>query len=586
MTLRIKSHKPLKQELPAENLARLGEKFAKLRRAFVSAPYNGDSSKVMYSGSPLFSDFYMVYLAQKYKNRCTEKFMENSTNPDEFLKKTPLSDFLYSNVKTPKPNAVELAAESLLKCIRQPGNTFVIPFVFSATSSFIGHANLLVFRKNFNTLEHFEPHGQYMGQYDTEPHSVNLRNRIEILLAKVNESLAAADKIKYITPADTCPSAIGPQAHQESAGVANNTVDSGLCVMWSMFIAVLALENPGLPTQQIVDELLDYSAAVGHGTYPKPYVPVKQNTRLEELEFFKTMGNQATGRVLREIIVGFIISIQKELDHFVRLITLKSEFHDIKTMEQFVDRFNRGGISTQLKLSILTNFFILKHGSELVIDKLINDIPVETEPAKFSSIAEYKAHIEANIVEAKRRIAEIEPQYTQRMNELEELRSEHDKLKKSFFEKIRRTMKRDDKSNKYRQFKAKYKEMIPLGIMLQSLRLTINANEDILDTIEDKPERLKNSPVFIPKPLIPVPPLPPLPPVENAVIVPPPTTKGKPGPKPKLPNSKTKKSDEPKPRKTPTKKAPIKPAEQAPKPNTTRTTKKSNKEQLTEEDRK
>ena len=185
----------------------------------------------------------------------------------------------------------------------------------------------------------------------------------------------------------------------------------------------------------------------------------------------------------------------------------------------------------------------------MVINKIINDIPVETDPARFSSIAEYKAHIEANIVEAKRRIAEIEPRYTALINELEEIRPEHDKLKKSFFEKIRRTRKVDDKSNKYRQFKDKYKEMLPLGLILQSLRLTINANEDILDTIEDKPESLKNSPIIIP------------PPEENAAQIPEETkSKGKPGPKPKSVNSKTKK-----------------PAED----HATRVTKKSNKPQLT-----
>lgn len=55
-------------------------------------------------------------------------------------------------------------AEQLASCIKRDPNSIVIPLYLKRPNG--GHANVLIYRRNGNVLEHFEPHGKKYSMND------------------------------------------------------------------------------------------------------------------------------------------------------------------------------------------------------------------------------------------------------------------------------------------------------------------------------------------------------------------------------------------------------------------------------------
>ncbi len=109
------------------------------------------------------------------------------------------------------------------------------------------HANFLIYDKNRNEIERFEPHGS---------HTPNIFSpeRLDTHLAKYFKDRYG---ITYIKPLDFCP-LVGPQKIQEfEAGLEKIKGERrGFCQYWSFWYANIRLENPNLERQDVIRRAL------------------------------------------------------------------------------------------------------------------------------------------------------------------------------------------------------------------------------------------------------------------------------------------------------------------------------------------
>jgi hypothetical protein len=484
---KFKQYPVLNQKIPDQNLAKLRNKVEFFQNKFLK-DYNGDASKIIYKTTPVLTGLAYLYLVQKYKNTC---FISNFTMTKEI---NALNSYFMNLYFTPigKNRLLNKSAEQIFRCIKNAKDLFVIPI------SIPGHANLLIYRKKENVIEHFEPHGQYYNLDKFNQLSIDIRYKMNEIIKKINilnkNDHVFDTEITYIPPSDICPSLIGLQTYQSVIEVNNKDINEGLCQMWSIMIAELVLENPNLSTKQIISELLDYGKAVSHKTYPKPYEDTKVAIPGENASIFEKIAydshqhslvenidkDKTTGISFSNIIFGFTIYLKEQLDDYIKLIFLKYD-KNIQTLDDFIIKYSSGNMSTQLKLLMIFTYFMLKNPREM--DNLLNEIPNNLNNVE--DVEGYKKSLENGIQEATNKINNLMPEYNKLLEELEILRPGFNTSKESYKEKTLRLLNLDDKSNEYRQFKDKYKNLIDLQYKLSSYKFIVYENKILLDTIEE-----------------------------------------------------------------------------------------------------
>jgi len=154
-------------------------------------------------------------------------------------------------------------ADQVAQCIQRGVKQVILPVVLGETTADYRHANMLIFRTQEWTVEHYEPHGHMNSiQIDTEKEGIAKNKKMHSLLERVysqfvdelNKRLkrTAAHKkrgdIQLRMSSDVCPSHFGFQAAQnhdeEFEGI-------GLCAMWSLFVAEMSAAYPTLTLRQV-----------------------------------------------------------------------------------------------------------------------------------------------------------------------------------------------------------------------------------------------------------------------------------------------------------------------------------------------
>ncbi len=105
------------------------------------------------------------------------------------------------------------------------------------------HSNLLIIDRLRHEIEHFEPHGEFLGSSEQ---SNIIMNHVKNLMFKLLPSY------KFIPTLDYCPK-VGPQVKQKNN---TNCSHGGYCVVWSILYGYLRLLNPTYLRKEIVDFML------------------------------------------------------------------------------------------------------------------------------------------------------------------------------------------------------------------------------------------------------------------------------------------------------------------------------------------
>jgi len=203
-------------------------------------------------GYDIIDTLFYLYLFNKYKNNCLIKHPGITSNIALGLELHVTEKV--ANRKIYKDHLLSVSKQ-LSECIGRNLNSIVIPLYLKSITNG-GHANLLIYRKNNNTIEHFEPHGAYYSLSTNNQMNKLIDIRLNEFMSFLNKQLKKNNKppVKLIPSNDVCPVIKGLQALEESSTKQKLPLEGGgYCAAWSMFFTELALKNPTIPSNELLN---------------------------------------------------------------------------------------------------------------------------------------------------------------------------------------------------------------------------------------------------------------------------------------------------------------------------------------------
>jgi len=200
-------------------------------------------------GYDIIDTLFYLYLFNKYKNKCLIKHKGLTSDISLGLELQIQTRILQKNKYQEHLKSV---AEQLVACIERGIASIVIPLYLKTPEG--GHANILIYRKKDNVIEHFEPHGsRYLGSSDKFNKLIDKKLNEFILV--LNNQLKKINKepVKLIPSNDVCPLIYGLQSLEETATNKIPLEGGGYCAAWSMFFTELALKNPTVPSNELLN---------------------------------------------------------------------------------------------------------------------------------------------------------------------------------------------------------------------------------------------------------------------------------------------------------------------------------------------
>lgn len=264
---------------------------------------------------------FYLYLFNKYKHTCLIKDKGEPFLGVRFKINTKLSSSELSNYK----EHLRSISTQLSKCIEKKPDSIVIPLYleFSTTN----HANLLIYRKKDNIIEHFEPHGSvFMGDNIEDKRSIvtQLKSFIDML----NSDLIKIKKnpVTLISSDVVCPYIYGLQGLEAASKQEKLPLEGkGYCAAWSMFFTELVLKNPTVPTNELLNIIIN--------------------------KFDKNIEKQRN--YLRQIIIGYVNLIHNKIEKYFQFITGTKD-----TLDNIIEMMNKGqydfGVNYNTTLTIQT----------------------------------------------------------------------------------------------------------------------------------------------------------------------------------------------------------------------------------------
>ena len=211
-----------------------------------------------FAGSSEVESLFYLYLLKKYKSDCY-------VGLDNKRRRLGLSLDIKVNY-TKKENTemteyLEDVATQVAECIVKGKTIIIIPLQIKTSDGY--HANVLIYRKNNNELEHFEPHGKFYSQDKPEGYVEKTKRYLfSVFVKMINTELIRArykmPPIKYTQSNDVCPYINGMQNLEGTSRLTKTKAEpGGYCVAWSMFFTELCLKNPEIPSSVLLDNIYD-----------------------------------------------------------------------------------------------------------------------------------------------------------------------------------------------------------------------------------------------------------------------------------------------------------------------------------------
>jgi hypothetical protein len=208
-----------------------------------------------------------LYLIKKYGTNC---FMYGiNSRIGEFIHGGLIINFLNGQIDSPisagflsefiTKNLIQI--QNFLNCVKKTNNQVIIIPLALIFSDGGHHANMLIYKRDLNTIEHFEPHGS---SFSLDPsYGDKIRTILEALVYKINElnstpstlfSNSLPNNISLVPSNEVCIRDRGLQAIQQELELFE--IERGqYCQMWSLLFAELALLNPTISSKDILDQI-------------------------------------------------------------------------------------------------------------------------------------------------------------------------------------------------------------------------------------------------------------------------------------------------------------------------------------------
>ncbi len=294
-------------------------------------------------GTTSIEAMFYLYLLKKYKSPC---FLIEATGGDfwEILGINLKIREVYSADESEFISEyLERLAVKLVACIKNNVNIIIIPLGLTLCypdGDITGHANVLIYRKNFNHIEHFEPHGK-SGSFGNKKLNSSIDLFLKLFVEYVNIKLfknktpAQVQDLKPIELIESnkvCPYLYGFQSREEESSIIKilEVEPRGYCAAWSMFFTELCLKNPSMTSSQIIEIVFSTS-----------------HLQILRAEHFRDIISSAD--YFRHIIRGYATFINEKIStYFSFLFDKKITIADIKKM----DRIEQTNLKNELKIII------------------------------------------------------------------------------------------------------------------------------------------------------------------------------------------------------------------------------------------
>lgn len=257
--------------------------------------FTGQSNKFeKYLGIPLLGNLYYLYLFNKYKSKCITQDSARFASLGLYLRIYEKSMNKNSNLALYEH--MQLIAKQICKCVNGGMKTIIIPFTFmfpdewNNTSS---HANLLIYRKVDNTIERFEPYGKSI----TPIYDKRVEEKLVEFCAILNKEFDRykMQNIRYKSASEVCPYIRGFQTIEEVNRKKDPSEGGGYCLAWSMFFAELVLNNPEVPSAELLDMVMHHVFDKGGKKYLVNVIKGYAHHISEKLEKYYSMLFDVTG---------------------------------------------------------------------------------------------------------------------------------------------------------------------------------------------------------------------------------------------------------------------------------------------------
>jgi hypothetical protein len=207
-----------------------------------------------WTGNYLIDILFYLYLFNKYKHNCLLKYKNYASNNTIHLELQIKEDKdIPIEKRIDSEKHITQIAIQLSNCIKKGLSIITIPLYLKTFKG--GHANLLIYRKKNNVIEHFEPMGA--GFLHDVPNIKKLINpKLEQFVSILNKELTKELQVQLVSADTVCPFFDGIQIIEAKAGK-KNIIGSGYCAAWSMFFTELALKNPDISSNELINIIYD-----------------------------------------------------------------------------------------------------------------------------------------------------------------------------------------------------------------------------------------------------------------------------------------------------------------------------------------
>lgn len=247
-----------------------------------------------WAGYDLIDVIFYLYLFNKYKNNCLIKYKgvtsKNALGVELQIKQrmTKIDKIIYME-------HLNTVANQLANCIKREPTNIVIPLYLKTPNG--GHANVLIYRKNGNVIEHFEPHGKKYSRRDEKINDL-IDKKLDEFINILNGILKKNKKnpLTLVKSTDVCPANVGLQGIEAIATSKKLRLEGGgYCAAWSMFFTELALKNPSISSNELLN--IVYNKLKNIDIDNKSEVPVSPD-------------------YLRKVIIGYINLVYQKIEKY------------------------------------------------------------------------------------------------------------------------------------------------------------------------------------------------------------------------------------------------------------------------------
>ena len=250
-----------------------------------------------FGSNEIYAMFYF-YLFKKYKNNC---FLHDHNLYRDLGISLAISSTVSPLEKLSSEREIDITSKLLAECISRPNiKIVIIPvcLIFTEQKKRTSHANILIYRKNLNQIEHFEPHGQeFRNPFHGRSYNEQTEHYLNLFMLRINEIMRASNKpeIRFIRSSEVCPYFEGLQSLDESSELQRmiGVEPNGYCAAWSMFFTELCLKNPEIPSSTLLTYIFD---------------------------ILESMGNMEKRNYLRHVIRGYTTFINEKIEKYFSVI--------------------------------------------------------------------------------------------------------------------------------------------------------------------------------------------------------------------------------------------------------------------------